>query len=341
VKVLQVMAGAEKGGAEKFFTRLVPALHRAGIDQRVMIRRDATRASALREAGLVPIECRFGGALDIFTPRRIAREIADYRPDIVLSWMNRAASMCPKGNGHVHCGRLGGYYNLKYYRTCDHLIGNTQDIVDYLVSEGWPADRAHYLPNFVDARIVPAVPRATHHTPNNARVVLALGRLHENKAFDVLLRAIAKLPDVYLWLGGSGPLEAQLRELAQRLGINPRVRFLGWIDDPAPYFAAADVLACPSRIEPLGNVVIEAWANRRPVVASEASGPKQLIEPGQNGLLFPLEDHEALADRLYDVLTDKGLAQRLSDAGHASYQAQFTEAAVVARYIGFFEKVAR
>jgi len=55
------------------------------------------------------------------------------------------------GQRFLRVGRLGGYYDLHYYRACDHLIGNTVDIVDYLLRSGWPAARAHYLPNFVDA----------------------------------------------------------------------------------------------------------------------------------------------------------------------------------------------
>jgi hypothetical protein len=161
MRVLQAMAGAEVGGAEEFFVRLALALHRAGLEQRIAIRRDARRAGQLRAGGLAPIELPFGGIFDFRTRRVLAREIAAFRPDVVLTWMNRATRHCPQGR-FVHVGRLGGYYNLKYYRACGHLIGNTPDIVAYCSARGWPEERVHYLPNFVDAVPAPPVPRVRY-----------------------------------------------------------------------------------------------------------------------------------------------------------------------------------
>ncbi|HLY58510.1 MAG TPA: glycosyltransferase, partial [Stellaceae bacterium] len=256
-RLLQVMAGAHRGGAEAFFTRLALALQRDGQVQHVAIRRDAERAFRLREGGVAVTELAFGGPFDMWTRPRLARLAEEFQPRIVLSWMNRATRAVPRGK-FVRVARLGGYYDLKYYGGSDHLIGNTRDIVAYLVRSGWPAERAHYLPNFVDAERGKPVDRASLRTPDDVPLLLALGRLHLNKGFDVLLRALAKLPGVWLWLAGEGPEAASLTRLAAVLGVANRVRFLGWRDDSAALMATADLVVCPSRHEPLGNVVIEA-----------------------------------------------------------------------------------
>ncbi|NQV22488.1 MAG: glycosyltransferase, partial [Rhodospirillales bacterium] len=192
MRLLQAMAGAPHGGAELFFERLATALNkRPEIEQRVLIRRDPRRKTRLLKDGVEARELSFGGIFDLATPARFRTEIRDFAPQAVLTWMNRATGRCPRAKGRfVHIGRLGGYYNLKYYRHCDHLIGNTQGIVDYLVREGWPAERAHYLPNFVPDARKEAVPRSVLDTPDDAPLLLGMGRLHENKAFDVLLQAL-------------------------------------------------------------------------------------------------------------------------------------------------------
>ena len=337
---MQCMAGAKHGGAEAFFTRMVLALHRAGLDQRVVLRRDATREKRLADGGVATLPLAFGGKLDLSTRRGLRRELARFNPDVVLSWMNRAAAFCPKPMGKfIHCARLGGYYDLKYYRTCDHLIGNTEGIVSYLIEQGWPAERAHYLPNFVSTAAAEPMPRQALSTPDDATVVLALGRLHQNKAFDVLIQAMRRLPDVYLWLAGEGPLEDELRQLAVKSGVAPRIRFLGWQEDPAALYAGADLVVCPSRIEPLGNVVLEAWARHKPIVAADADGPKSLIRDGENGLLVPIDDAEALAAGINHVLCNKATARTMAQAGHADFLAGHSEAVVVQRYLEFFDKV--
>ncbi len=344
MRVVQAMAGGRHGGAEAFFVRLVAALGRAGLEQRAVIRRHPERARALRAAGIDTVELGFGGALDVITRRRFRREIAAFEPDVVLTWMNRAARHCPAtgsaGRRFVHAARLGGYYNLKYYRRCDHLIGNTRGIVDYAVEGGWPPERAHHLPNFAAAVDAAAADRAALATPTDAPLLLALGRLHENKALDIAIEALRRLPHAYLWIAGEGPLRGELEALAARRGVAARVRFLGWRDDTAALFAAADVCVYPSRSEPLGNVILEAWAHGVALVAAASAGPSELIEDGVNGVLVPIDDAAALAAAIARVIAEPALASRLADAGRAAYEAGYTERAVVRQYLDFVARVA-
>ncbi len=342
-RVLNLMAGAAHGGAEAFFERLVAALGRAGLEQRVAIRRDAGRARRLRSAGIEPLELAFGGPLDLSTPFALAAQMRAFAPDVALAFMSRAAAKLPPrwmGSARtVRVGRLGGYYDLKYYRRCDRLIANTRGILDWVVQQGWPAAKVDYLPNFVDAVRQPAAARADVATPEDVPLLLALGRLHANKAFDVLLDALARVPKAHLWIAGTGPLEGELKAQVARLGIAPRVRFLGWRQDAPALIAACDAVVCPSRHEPLGNVVIEAWAHGKPVVAAASAGPSALVRHGENGLLAAVDDAGALAGALGDVLGDAALARRLALAGEAAYQAEFTEGAVVRRYLDYFDAV--
>jgi glycosyltransferase involved in cell wall biosynthesis len=343
LRILQAVAGGEHGGAEAFAARLAGAFERAGIAQRVLARADRSWADDMRASGVDVVTLPFGGALDMATRRGFKREIAAFRPTHVLTWMNRATRFCPRATAaapFVHLARLGGYYSLKYYRRCDHLIGNTPDIVRYLQDGGWPAERAHYVPNFVDGEPDVPVVRAELKTPAEAPLLLGLGRLHRNKGFDVLLDAAAKVPGAYLWLAGKGEARAALERQATRLGIADRVRFLGWRRDVAALLAATDVFVCSSRIEPLGNIVIEAWAHGVPVVAAAAAGPRHLLRPGENGLLVPLEDAEALATSIQTLLDNPALGDRLAVAGRAAYEEAFTEKVVVASYLDLLRKLA-
>jgi len=342
---MQVMAGGKHGGAEMFFERLTVALSRAGLQQRAVIRAEPERALRLRAAGIDCVELPFGGPFDWRTTKALRREILDFQPDVALAWMSRAAQKLPRRQPGavlpVYCARLGGYYPLKYYRNCDYLIGNTRGIVEYLINAGWPASRSDYLPNFVDATPAAAVPRAQFSTPEAVPLLLAMGRLHENKGFDVLLEALVKIPAAYLWIAGEGPLENDLKKMAAQLGVTDRTRFLGWRDDGPALLAAADMLVCPSRIEPLGNVVIEAWAHHRPVVAARSDGPASLIKHDDTGLLAEGDDAAGLADASIQLIANPQKASQLASNGYAVYGSRFTETAVVQAWLDFFARVAR
>jgi glycosyltransferase involved in cell wall biosynthesis len=335
-RLMQAIAGARHGGAELFFVRLAAALRRAGEVQRVLIRRDSQRAAALRAAGIAVGEYAFAGRFDLATRLGFRREVARWRPDIVLTWMSRATAACPAGD-FVHVARLGGYYDLKHYRCCDYLIGNTRAIADYAVAGGWPRERVVYLPNFVPEPAGDTVARARSG-------VLALGRLHPNKGFELLLEAIAETRGIELQIAGDGPLRSSLERLATRLGVADRVRFLGWRDDASELLRSAALLVCPSLREPLGNVVIEAWAASAPVVATASDGPAALIENEKSGLLAPLPGQPgggpaALARAIERVLGDAQLAESLARGGREAYRCEFTEEVVVDRYRQFFDRI--
>lgn len=316
------------GGAELFFERLVVAMHGAGDTVLPAIRRDAGREARLAQAGLLPLSLAFGGALDLLTRPRLRAALRRFAPHVVVAWMSRAARMAPRGNWTL-AGRLGGYYDLRYYRHCTHLIGNTCGIRNWIVAQGWPEARVHHLPNFVPD-LLDAAP-AMLPTPPGVHVVLALGRLHANKAFDVLVRALPHLPGVHAVIAGEGPERAALEALARQEGVSGRLHLLGWRTDQAALLAACDVFVCPSRHEPLGNVIIEAFSAARPVVAADASGPLELVQPGL-GLLVPREDPRALAHAIIAMLDDPALAARLAWSGRACFERDHAAAPVLHRW---------
>ncbi|MCI0752390.1 glycosyltransferase [Teichococcus vastitatis] len=337
MRIAQIMAGARVGGAEGFYERLTLALHRAGDVVLPVIRRDPARAARLAEGGAAPLQLRFGGPLDLLTTPRLGLALRRFRPDVAVAWMNRGAGKAPRGPWPL-VGRLGGYYDLKYYRHCDHLVGNTRDLAGWIAAQGWPAERTHYLPNFV-AEMGGVAPAALD-LPAGAPVLLGLGRLHRNKGFDTLLRALPAIPGAMLLLAGEGPERSSLESLATELGVAHRARFLGWRQDTAALLAACDVFVCSSRHEPLGNMVIEAWSARRPVVAVAAQGPSELIRDGETGLLVPQDRPESLAAAILALLADPGRRAALAEGGRAAYAADFAEAPVLARWRGFLQGIA-
>jgi glycosyltransferase involved in cell wall biosynthesis len=341
LRVFHVLAGAAHGGAETFAVRLAVAMHRAGMEGAMAIRPHAGRAARLAEAGVPCVQLPFGPpAIDLWTRLRLAAEIRRFRPDAVISYMSRASALTPRGPW-VRIGRLGGYYPLKHYRGCDHLVGISEDICRHIREGGWPAERVHHIPNFAEGVREPPLPRSALATPEGAPLVVALGRLHRNKGFDTLLDAVALMPGVWLWLAGEGPERAALEAQAARLGIADRVRMPGWRTDVGALLAAADAFCVPSRHEPLGSVLMEGFFHGAPMVAAASQGPRQVVTDGTDGLLVPVDDAPALAAALGRVLADRDLAARLVEAGRRTCEARYSEAVVVGAYRNLLEAVRR
>jgi glycosyltransferase involved in cell wall biosynthesis len=117
------------------------------------------------------------------------------------------------------------------------------------------------------------------------------------------------------------------------------VRFLGWRSDRGALLGAADICVLPSRWEPFGTVMLEAWAVGRPLVAAASQGPSALIRDGGNGLLVPVDDAPALAAAIGRLIAEPALKARLIEHGAADYQRGFTRQAVTQRMIALYGEI--
>lgn len=340
MKILQVMAGAEHGGAETAFADTCIALHEAGHTVEVATRAHPARRKRLEGAGLRVHSLPFGGRIDLYTRWKLAGIISAFRPAIVQTWMSRAAMHIPAHDvrDYVAVSRLGGYYGLKYFRNTDYFTTITPDIRRYLIEGGIHPDRVRHINNFAETEAAGApLPRASLDTPESAPLLLALGRLHTAKAFDTLLRALAQCPGIYLWIAGEGPERENLERLKDELNLADRVRLLGWRDDRAALLQACDICVFPSRYEPFGTVFVQAWAQRRPLICTAAQGPVQYVRDGRDALMTPVDDVPALATAIRRLAADRALGGALAEAGFARYQAEFTKEKTLSAYISFYE----
>ena len=342
------------GGAESFYMRLVRALHEAGQPTSAINRPDSLVGREL--AGVVPQQhARMAASWDLLSRHRISRLIKQARPDIVQTYMTRATVMThiKPGRGTVHVARLGGFYKLARFAHAHAWVGNTRAICDYLIQGGMAADKVFYIGNFVERpqTVTADQQRALRQKlaiPDDALVVLALGRMIEKKGFQDLLPAFAKAPvevggrPVHLLLVGDGPLRAELVGQAGQLGVARRVHWAGWQTETSPYYQLADLFVCPSRHEPLGNVILEAWSHGLPVLSTDSHGALELIEEGESGLLTPCADVSAMAERLAHLLRlDEAGRSALAQRGHAVVEADYRPESVVAAYLDLYQSLTK
>lgn len=221
-------------------------------------------------------------------------------------------------------------------KTACGVIACSGDLAKRVVGLGMPQAQVSVVPYGVDIeRYHPEeqaarVPGAKATIPDGKKVVLAMGRLVYKKGFSTLLQAapqvLAKCPDTTFVIAGEGDLRAKLEALAESLGVREHVVFAGhvpWDQTPAA-LASADVLVVPSVLDEAGNVdglpnvLLESMASGCAIVASEVAGIPEVIKDGENGLLVPQRDEQALADAICTLLSDPLMRQRLGHAARAT-----------------------
>jgi len=339
MKLAFVMAGAEHGGAETFSMDLARALHRQGKDILVVTRPIPSRLADLDTHGVPYKTLSFGGIFDFKTRAALNKIMQDFQPDIIQSFMGRAASYHTPGPWK-HIGWFGGYYDLKRFKNCDAYVGVTYDIASHIHNQGAPLEQTNTIHTFADMKLDTApLSRAAFNTPKNAKIFCALARLHWKKGLDTLLDAFASVPDAYLWIAGAGEDEAKLKKQMTDLKLEDRVRFLGWQDDRAAVLNASDYCVFPSRYEPFGTVMVEAWATKTPIIAAASQGPAAYMKNEENGLLIEIDDTEGLSIAMNRLLNDTTLCEQIISGGTKTYKETFTEDAVTREYMALYTKL--
>ena len=163
--------------------------------------------------------------------------------------------------------------------------------------------------------------------PSDDAVVFALGRVVLKKGFDILIQALPfvkqRHPNVTLIIGGDGTDLQRLKALAKELSVSEHVRFPGTINraDVPKYFHLCDIFTLPAVFDPKGNVdgcpnvILEAMACGKPVVASNISGIPLVVKEGQTGLLVEERNSAELASALVVLLTDTAKREQFGRAG--------------------------
>jgi GalNAc-alpha-(1->4)-GalNAc-alpha-(1->3)-diNAcBac-PP-undecaprenol alpha-1,4-N-acetyl-D-galactosaminyltransferase len=253
--------------------------------------------------------------------------IQQSKPDLVISFMHRpnvltllATRFLPvpvvvseRVNPSLHkIGVLWGGLRRVLYASSAGLVVETRATLDAFAQ--MIKTRCYVIPNFLrpHACFIEKWERKDKNTSDH--VLAAMGRLVEQKGFDLLLEAFARVagqhPDWSLKILGKGPLEARLKTQMEKLRLNERVHFLGEVTDPFPVLCGADLFVFPSRFEGFGLALAEAMACGLPVVSFDCpSGPGDIIRHDVDGLLVPPEDIGALAaalDRLMSNPKERG-----------------------------------
>jgi L-malate glycosyltransferase len=353
INSVHIIGSHQMGGAERFLMRLVRELNQHNHRAVAIIRPNSPLRSAL-DGNIEQAHVPMRNGCDLLSLLAIRRFINRSHPQIVQTYMGRATRLThvPAKSNAIHVARLGGYYKIKgYYEHANAWVGNTRGLCDYLIKNGMPVQKVYLIGNFAEvgeptsSEELDALRRSLS-IPEEALILFSLGRFNHQKGFEDLLEAFSLLPrhidtrPLYLCIAGEGPLKQALHSQADRLEIQDRVVWLGWQDNPGPYYDFADVLVCSSRHETLGNVILEAWSHNLPVISTAAPGPMEIIKDGENGILLPCRNPEKLAGAVEQILrAGPRLWQTFAEQGMRTLLSQHSKGAVVKKYLEMYEEL--
>jgi glycosyltransferase involved in cell wall biosynthesis len=198
----------------------------------------------------------------------------------------------------------------RFYHRADGVVTVSQGVGDGLLEFGVRSDQIHVVHNAIElAEIQSQARQAPPDFPAaGIPTVITVGRHARIKDHETLIRAFALTRGrvrARLLLVGQGPLRKRLEALVHELDLADSVVFAGWQDNPFAWMARSDLFVLSSRFEGFGNVIVEAMACGLPVISTDCrSGPREILRDGQDGVLVPSGNVDALAAAMTNLLSD-------------------------------------
>jgi len=235
----------------------------------------------------------------------------------------------------------------------DAIVGVSSHTAKSFVEAGYPPERVHAVLNAIEPSrwnpsLDPAPGRASLGVPDGAPLILSVARLFRGKGHFELLGALAlvkrKYPNARLAIVGSDYPEGSgttemLKERARELGLGENVLFTGQRSDVASLLAACDVFSLPSFEEPFGLVFAEAMAMKRPVVALNNGGTREVVDHNKCGLLSAPGDVDALAANLLRLLENPALRAQFGEYGRARVERHFTPQRMASDFAALYTRM--
>jgi glycosyltransferase involved in cell wall biosynthesis len=287
---------------------------------------------------------------DLMMERRAQRYLQHSDADVIIgtrsglvAWVARLAPDRMLRIGQEHLTRRMNTKVLRaamarHYPKLDAFVTVSQrDADDYRAHHTWPHTRLLAMPNGVPT---PQIPPST----GDSKIVMSAGRLTQGKRFDVLIRAFAKVaanhPDWQLRIYGGGDKDAELRRLILELGLHNHVLMMGRFVPLEPEWAKAAIAASTSAREAFGMTLVEAMRYGVPVVSTNAPhGPGEIVHHGVDGLLTPVNDVDAFANALLELIRDPARRRAMAAASLAGSE-RFDQAVIAAQYEQLFAELA-
>lgn len=322
MKILNVQLKHIHGGNPQISLDYTRALRAAGNEVISLLNPQDPFINKHLKAGAAVIKSRqIGkfGSYDLGTIVYFKLVLRKVNPDIIVVHEGRSAALFKRaaGNNYLVVDVNHGRSPKQSVNTDATIVTNSAQFKKNKEFLGEDA-LIFKVPNPVNLEGTkpPVFPKKWHKTP----VIGTVGRLVDDKAYDIFIEALAILDkkgiNFQAQMAGEGEERKKLASLIRKYDLDDKVKLLGWLSDPDSFYEDIDIFCFPSRKEEFGLVLLEAFKHGLPAVVSDAEGPFDVVTDGEDAIMVPKDDIEALANGLESLLKDKSKADRLANAGY-------------------------
>jgi glycosyltransferase involved in cell wall biosynthesis len=357
MRILQICTAKTIGGGERHVADLSHQLQTRGHSVFAALTKD----SPLRNVLDLPPEnfkiSRMRNALDVFNARLLAQFVREKKIEIIHAHIARdylPAAICSQLSGKPFVLTRHVLFPMKkanrfFLRRASGVIAVSKAVSRALSESGvFPDNKIKVIYNGIDIRRFSPLPGKAYES-KIFRVGI-IGEFSPLKRHEIILaaaeRVMRKKSDVEFEFVGEDKTKKketlkEIERIIKEFNLSSAVKLSGWRDDVVPFLHSLDAFVSASRFDAFGLVIAEAMACSLPVIAADAPISREIIEHDKNGILFPTDDADALAEAILDLLENPAKRERLGIAARKRIETQFSLMKMADETIEFYQDILR
>jgi glycosyltransferase involved in cell wall biosynthesis len=351
MKIIFVLHSHKAGGAERHLFQLMSGLAASGIECIFAGPLDSWLGEQLRAAGFQCEHIPYHGIYDVVSLLRLVRLIRREKAELVHGHLTRGALYAG------WAGKLAGVPNVatahstnagKHFGRATRIIAVSAAVARFLEECGYPKAQMstvhHGVPDYTNQDHDNPISEA-HPWPRHSDVptISMVARMERAKGHDIALLALAKIKHLKWNFVLAGSTETswakEIKVLANQLGIDQRIHFMGHVENVATVYANSDLLIAPSRREALSLTLLEAASFGLPIVATDVGGISEAVKNKDTGILVPSEDPAALAKAIESLLNNIELRLNMGAKARQRYEEFFSSHTMINKTIAVYREL--
>jgi glycosyltransferase involved in cell wall biosynthesis len=332
------------GGGEKWMVNAAKGLTERGHTVVLGSKKNSRIFDYAKSKGVSTTVFEINSDISPLKTLAIAGYLRDHAVDIIICNLNKdvrvaglAARLYGKTtviarHGMLLCGKKWKH-RLTLTKLADGIITNSITIKKAYADYGWFDDA--FVKVIYNGITIPEHSDSYDFSERfpGKKIIFSAGRLSEQKGFTYLIEAAAllrkKRDDLVFIVSGEGKLESELKKQTKNAGIDNSFFFTGFCADIFPSLKGCDLFVLASLFEGMPNVVMEAMAMKKPVIATDVNGARELMVEGKTGLIVPPGNPEALAHAIETIIDNHNMLLELGKSGFERVNREFTMSAMV------------
>lgn len=320
MKIVNIILTSQNGGAEQSFVDYSAILKKLGHEVLAVVKDDAPYADQVAALGILvkKIKNKYGDH-DLIAAKELKKIIEEFGAESVVAHIGRSMVLSRKAikkilSRKVFLVAVNHSMNIKRSIGADLILSVNREIFHRTIDAKQAEDRSFVIENAIDLDGAIEIAPRVNLQKQDVITLGAMARIDDKKGFEHLVRAISLLNKLaneknlkhkfILKIAGTGPFESKLSQLIKALNLEDEVEFCGWVKDKKEFFQNIDIFCSASSNETFGLVLLEAMKYRRPIIATDTDGSKEILRDKKDGMIVALKPSKNLDQRIADAVIE-------------------------------------